>query len=660
MKLTAEGNLGIGISNPQARLDVYGMIRTSGGFIFPDGSVQTTAARPYSQPDGVTDNRGFNSAKNRRPGKGGFVPLSSGPINGMGTANQIAMFTGANDIGDSVITQSGSNIGISTSSPASTLHIGVAPSASANFGTLSLGSGAFDGSTSGFFAGSSSGTSVAVNETSGYGGNLMDLQVGGTRKLAVNANGSLGVQGTAPDSNVGVKLSRTGAIASATGVDASLITSLSSSNLFGGHFSAQSSTSGGLPDHPFTVGLSGQGSYTGSGRLDFSEGTESVVFNSGSGIIQDAYGTFNQVFNSGSGTIGAAYGSFNDVVNISTSNTIANASAFLGKVRNFNAGGITTAYGLNLSGWSKGSGTIGTSYGIYMDNSIDIGTTKFALYSSSASNSYFAGQVGVGTTTPTARLSVESTGSGDILSVNSSASDPFLRVVQDGMGRGHITIGDVNGVGQNTLFTLYDTGFSGAGVMELIAPTGTIEIGDKGLGNSTLLTVNDRDKLFFFDNGNVGIGTHSPTAALHVVGDFIATGTKSAVVPVSNKRMVTLYAVESPENWFEDFGTGKLMKGVAQIDLDPTFIQTVNTGMDYHVFLTPNGNCRGLYVAEKTATGFRVRELRGGKSNAAFDYRIVARRKGYEGLRLPELPISAPKNEGHESTTSKPNSNQPE
>lgn len=38
---------------------------------------------------------------------------------------------------------------------------------SANYGTVSLGRGAFDGATSGFFVGSSSGTSLAVNEVSG-------------------------------------------------------------------------------------------------------------------------------------------------------------------------------------------------------------------------------------------------------------------------------------------------------------------------------------------------------------------------------------------------------------------------------------------------------------------------------------------------------------
>jgi len=44
MRLTAEGNFGIGITHPQVRLDVNGLIRTTRGIVFPDGSVQTTAA----------------------------------------------------------------------------------------------------------------------------------------------------------------------------------------------------------------------------------------------------------------------------------------------------------------------------------------------------------------------------------------------------------------------------------------------------------------------------------------------------------------------------------------------------------------------------------------------------------------------------------------
>jgi len=125
---------------------------------------------------------------------------------------------------------------------------------------------------------------------------------------------------------------------------------------------------------------------------------------------------------------------------------------------------------------------------------------------------------------------------------------------------------------------------------------------------------------------------------LSIAGNFTAGGTKSAVVPVSGGRKVALYAVESPENWFEDFGAGQLQAGTARIDLDPLFIETVNTDAAYHVFLTPNGDCQGLYVELKTARGFQVRELGNGSSAVKFDYRVVARRKGYETVRLQEVP----------------------
>ena len=62
--------------------------------------------------------------------------------------------------------------------------------------------------------------------------------------------------------------------------------------------------------------------------------------------------------------------------------------------------------------------------------------------------------------------------------------------------------------------------------------------------------------------------------------------------------------------------------------------------MDYHVFLTPLGDCNGLYVTDKTATGFVVREFGGGISNVGFDYRIVAKRVGYEDQRMEVVPAS--------------------
>jgi hypothetical protein len=71
--------------------------------------------------------------------------------------------------------------------------------------------------------------------------------------------------------------------------------------------------------------------------------------------------------------------------------------------------------------------------------------------------------------------------------------------------------------------------------------------------------------------------------------------------------------------------------------LEPAFASTVNTGEAYRVFLTPNGDSKGLYVASKTAAGFEVREQGGGTSNISFDYRIVAKRQGYESVRLEDV-----------------------
>jgi hypothetical protein len=43
LRLTPEGKLGLGVTDPQTKLDVAGPIRTSEGVVFPDGTIQTTA-----------------------------------------------------------------------------------------------------------------------------------------------------------------------------------------------------------------------------------------------------------------------------------------------------------------------------------------------------------------------------------------------------------------------------------------------------------------------------------------------------------------------------------------------------------------------------------------------------------------------------------------
>lgn len=122
-------------------------------------------------------------------------------------------------------------------------------------------------------------------------------------------------------------------------------------------------------------------------------------------------------------------------------------------------------------------------------------------------------------------------------------------------------------------------------------------------------------------------------------GDLSCSGeiTGGVALVDNNTRKVSLNAVGATEDWYEDAGSGQLSQGTASIRLDPTFAQTVNTGVEYHVFLTPKGDCEGLYVNHESPRGFEVHELRHGTSNIAFDYRIMAKRRGHENVRLADV-----------------------
>lgn len=122
-------------------------------------------------------------------------------------------------------------------------------------------------------------------------------------------------------------------------------------------------------------------------------------------------------------------------------------------------------------------------------------------------------------------------------------------------------------------------------------------------------------------------------------GNIGASGTKTAIVATSQGPR-KLYAQESPEVWFEDFGEGQLAGGTARIDLDPLFRETITID-DKHpikVFIQLNDDCNGVYVHQRQASSFQVTELAGGKSKAHFTYRVVAKRKGFETVRLDDAP----------------------
>jgi hypothetical protein len=156
--------------------------------------------------------------------------------------------------------------------------------------------------------------------------------------------------------------------------------------------------------------------------------------------------------------------------------------------------------------------------------------------------------------------------------------------------------------------------------------------GTSDAANGVIGTSNRSIGVVGFSN-NVGVfgqSTNPASFAGLFAGNVQVTGTlsaavKNAVVPFPDGSKRVLHCMESPEHWFEDFGTAKLKGGRAVVKLDADFAKVITR--DYRVFLTPEGDCRGLYVRRKTATSFEVRELMGGESAIPFSYRVVGRRR---------------------------------
>jgi hypothetical protein len=104
-------------------------------------------------------------------------------------------------------------------------------------------------------------------------------------------------------------------------------------------------------------------------------------------------------------------------------------------------------------------------------------------------------------------------------------------------------------------------------------------------------------------------------------------------------KHVTSYVPRESQPTEEDFGEAQLVNGSAYVALDSTFASVIQRHMNYLVFITPEGDSRGLYVTQKSSAGFGVRENLGGRSTLTFDYRIVAKPYGDTSPKLPTIML---------------------
>lgn len=92
------------------------------------------------------------------------------------------------------------------------------------------------------------------------------------------------------------------------------------------------------------------------------------------------------------GTLTNAFsGDFHLLSTPSTASTTDLGVIIRGRLTNQTGVTVTDLRGLSFSGWTN-TGTIGTSYAMYFDNSVGIGSTNWLIYSLATSPSFFAGK----------------------------------------------------------------------------------------------------------------------------------------------------------------------------------------------------------------------------------------------------------------------------
>ena len=113
---------------------------------------------------------------------------------------------------------------------------------------------------------------------------------------------------------------------------------------------------------------------------------------------------------------------------------------------------------------------------------------------------------------------------------------------------------------------------------------------------------------------------------------IVGTGAVSTIVKDQNENPIVMFAPEAPEILFQDYGIGKLTNGMVHITLDPNLSKNIRVDAQHplKVFVQLEGDCNGVYVTNKSANGFTVKELQGGNSSVDFAWSIVATRANEE------------------------------
>jgi hypothetical protein len=554
----ANGNIGLGTSTPNSKLQVTGTANISGAVAL--GSTLSIAGA-----------------------LSGVTTLAAGNTTITGFANIISD-TASIQVGNTTAYFSGNTTGLN---PASNTLGSALGNTTARWVITGQG-GTFAGTTS--FAGLTA-TGTLLN--SGANGNYGSNTAASTYQLGYGATttgvlktinlGTGGAAGSTTNVNIGSTLSNTFVTINANTVTytgaASGITTLAAGN---------TSLSGSLS---LTDRISQTGTVTNAGGYISLTGQ----LNSTQTGQQNMFTMQSQVSPQGAGALGSLYGLLFLPTIVSSANNITNLNAIFARVdtQNTYTGIIDTVYTIQ-AGTPSLLGTSPTTINQFTAQNatatnvfgfksvISSGSNKWNFYGQGTANNYMAGGLGIGTTSLTQPLTV--TG-------NAAISDTVF--VTNSVNAASHTVG--------TDFVANSTGITTTGFANVST---TLQV---GTNTATFGTA-----AYFVANGNIGLGTSTPSQKLEVSGNTVVNGNMGIGSGVSGSASL----VVSKNITGGTTSTGISQNGTVQSDATTAargFFNTLNvannttfTINNFYHYGTINGRPTALNTTINSLHGFQA------------------------------------------------------